>query len=149
MPLPPAPAKRAALLAPDAYTLKGTEETLDLLPAPEVTARTSPTAPPAASSSLKAPGNRSRKKPAAAPSEPAAAPARAPEPAHQVQDIKGETTVPSAPVSAPSVRPAPQRKARPNHGPTRLFVLDTNVLLHDPMSPVSYTHLTLPTSDLV
>ncbi|MFT4194408.1 PhoH family protein, partial [Ottowia sp.] len=35
------------------------------------------------------------------------------------------------PRAAPPERPAPKRKAR-GSGPTRLFVLDTNVLLHDP-----------------
>src|SRR5690606_5892390 len=38
-----------------------------------------------------------------------------------------------APTPAPAAKPARERKARKS-GPAKLFVLDTNVLLHDPMS---------------
>jgi PhoH-like ATPase len=138
MPLPPAPAKRAALLAPDAYTLKGTEETLDLMPDPEPVARRAPVTQSAAAGTRKSPVNRARTKPASAPLEPAApetAPAATAAPAPQVRAKVVETpAVSSAPGPVATARPAPQRKARPHNGPTRLFVLDTNVLLHDPMS---------------
>ena len=137
MPLPPAPAKRAALLAPDAYTLKGTEETLDLLPDPEPAARQTPVAQSAASGARKSPVNRTRTKPASAPQAPAApesTPAKVAAPAPQTPAQVVETPVTSPTRLAATARPAPQRKARANNGPTRLFVLDTNVLLHDPMS---------------
>ncbi len=136
MPLPPAPAKRAALLAPDAYTLKGTEETLDLLPDPEPAVQT-PAARSAASGARKSPLNRTRAKPDAAPLAPTAPGDTAPKaavPAPQATAKVIETPVTETPAPAASARPAPQRKARANNGPTRLFVLDTNVLLHDPMS---------------
>ena len=37
------------------------------------------------------------------------------------------------PQTAPAVEPAPRTKAKKASGATKLFVLDTNVLLHDPM----------------
>jgi len=42
----------------------------------------------------------------------------------------------AAPVPAPAPAAAPKARARPprDNGPAKLFVLDTNVLLHDPMS---------------
>jgi PhoH-like ATPase len=124
MPLPPAPTKRAALLAPDAYSLKASDASLDdfddrsgglnILPLDEP-AETAPKAPQA----------KSRKR-----GQPAQQPAAA------VDRVIAKAPEAAPPSSAPPT-PAPRRrhagKGAPS-GPARLFVLDTNVLLHDPMS---------------
>ncbi|MDE2615948.1 MAG: PhoH family protein, partial [Burkholderiales bacterium] len=116
MPLPPAPTKRAALLSPEAF---------------EAPARGKPRSGRKTSASFDGP-------------EPAAK--------AQARDMfehgGGLGVEALAPPAAPVVsvrqaaRPAaasdrPQAKTRPKRttptGPTKLFVLDTNVLLHDPM----------------
>ena len=130
MPLPPAPSRRAALLAPEAF---------------EITARprTPPTADaPAAAPARSAPASRTRKASgtaavAATPAEPmiqietrarVAEPTGAPAPARG-----GATRRAATPVAA--AKPAATRAKRATtQGPTKLFVLDTNVLLHDPTS---------------
>ncbi|MDM0048239.1 PhoH family protein [Variovorax sp. J22R115] len=129
MPLPPAPTKRAALLSPDAHDAparsshgrsgrrssdRSTEDTgsngtrplelFDRHAAEAGGAVEAPVAPRA-----KAP----------APAVPEAPPSR-----------RGETRV-SAPVAAP--QNPPRAKRGKSNGPAKLFVLDTNVLLHDPM----------------
>ena len=111
MPLPPAPTQRAAILAPSAYRSQGAAA------APADTP-----APPAAA----APASRKRASTRTAAAAPAS-PSRTP-----------PTGAPTAP--APAAPPAPARKtaaaapARKRSGPAKLFVLDTNVLLHDPTS---------------
>jgi PhoH-like ATPase len=106
MPLPPAPAKRAALL-----NTEGLE-----------TAATKP---------------RSARK-----SAPQSEPRRA---AEQVTSKPRETVVAASPIKSdplPSYKRETERKTTParavhpkkkHTGPTKLFVLDTNVLMHDPM----------------
>jgi PhoH-like ATPase len=75
------------------------------------------------------PTRRARSKPAPAP-----VPVSAPQPEAMVQ-----VETKKAPVIevAPALAPAPQSPTRPkrnkSNGPAKLFVLDTNVLLHDPM----------------
>ena len=119
MPLPPAPTRRAALLAPEAFT------------APSNTAATAPAARK----------HTTRKADAAPP------PTDAPE----ARPARARRTTPAAPApqtmaaSAPPVQtpavaavthttpPVRSRKVR-GTGPAKLFVLDTNVLLHDPTS---------------
>ncbi|MDM0033961.1 PhoH family protein [Variovorax sp. J22P271] len=127
MPLPPAPTKRAALLSPDAHDAparsshgrngrrsadRRTEQSdangpqpLELFDrhAAEAGAAIEPPPLPRA----KAP------------------PRPAPEPAVQVET--------RARVPAPAPQPAPRPKRSKSNGPAKLFVLDTNVLLHDPM----------------
>ena len=116
MPLPPPPAKRGAQLSSDVIDLAARRAksrpapAQQALPLPEDDAPLSAAQPmalmrPAAQAA--APQARAPERPAAPP--PAARPPRA----------------------APPERPAPKRKTR-GSGPTRLFVLDTNVLLHDP-----------------
>ncbi len=144
MPLPPAPAKRAALLAPDAYTLKGTEETLDVLPEPEraASARSAPAplaATPATASTKNGARNRARKAAVAVTPEVPAAPVavriETPAPAAPATARESSTERTTAPVApASSARRSNQRKTSTANGLPRLFVLDTNVLLHDPMS---------------
>lgn len=149
MPLPPAPSKRAALLSPEAYSLKAAEEPFDLVadvlpasPAPSVqavrqveratAAPTLPAGKPAGKSA-----GRGRKPAAAAPAvaegpkvQPAlerAAPAAA----------LASTQAPRIPVAAQVTASSGSRRrstGKAGAGPARLFVLDTNVLLHDPMS---------------
>ncbi len=146
MPLPPAPAKRAALLAPDAYTLKGTEETLDVLPELDMPASARPTPSPAVQPPAPPKnGSRNRPRKAAAPAAPEVSTAPAPvrgempapvAPAAPVaqRDSEIERAAPPAAAPASSARRSSQRKSSAPNGLARLFVLDTNVLLHDPMS---------------
>ena len=142
MPLPPAPTKRAALLSADALAA----------PARNVSPPTTMAATGLALSSTPTPARRGRAKPVAAksaakaidlksintprPSEVADA---APPAAFQARSVSspGVESLPSVEMqSSPGViathRPAKKRKVK-HVGPTKLFVLDTNVLMHDPM----------------
>src|SRR5450830_1123685 len=143
MPLPPAPAKRAALLSERDYDvpvarLPQTRKTASPLAEPRLTetpqarvasevAQASGQAPAAALADTSASRTRT---PRASPS----ARKTQPEPDVQVQ------TPLFAPVPAPvpaSTRTQPPADIKPkktkHNGATKLFVLDTNVLLHDPM----------------
>jgi len=143
MPLPPAPTKRAALLSPDAIDAPArsshrgsrrsgdqrADETTSNGPQPlELFDNLSSEA--AGGGEAARPSRRAKSRPA---------PASAPAP-QQPAAIQVETRVPTAP--APTYAPAPaaaapQAPVRPKRskstGPAKLFVLDTNVLLHDPM----------------
>ncbi|MGF6345552.1 PhoH family protein [Variovorax sp. W2I14] len=141
MPLPPAPTKRAALLSPDAIDAPArsshrgsrrsgdqrADETTSNGPQPlELFDNLSSEA--AGGGEASRPSRRAKSRPA---------PASAPAP-QQPAAIQVETRVPTTP--APTYAPAaaaPQAPARPKRsksaGPAKLFVLDTNVLLHDPM----------------
>jgi len=137
MPLPPAPAKRAALLAPEAYTLKGTEEALDLLPPTEPARRAPVPATPTVSTEAASKGaRRTRARKAATTTPDVMAPPVAPAQTVTTPPVTaGSASQPEKTLAATSEpRKVPQRKASVRTGPTRLFVLDTNVLLHDPMS---------------
>ncbi|MDP4622583.1 MAG: PIN domain-containing protein, partial [Hydrogenophaga sp.] len=108
MPLPPAPTQRAARVSPSAYGVSAES------PAPLRTAEPS------------APSNgpaKHREAPTAK-----AAPRR-PEPVSTPTPMVAAAAVPARKTQA-----APNKRRGPRSGPTRLFVLDTNVLLHDPMS---------------
>ncbi|MEO6856236.1 MAG: PIN domain-containing protein, partial [Rhodoferax sp.] len=122
MPLPPAPTKRAATLAREAY---------DVVAKPVKKTGTSRAPKAAANASAL------QEKPQARSVEP-------------VAELKREKPAPEAPKNTPSFdkpseaparnrnaallqEPAPKRKAPKNTGPAKLFVLDTNVLMHDPM----------------
>ncbi len=152
MPLPPAPAKRAALLSPDAY-LQNTHASSNAMtpareaeepaasPAPARSTRKTAQAPSRrsavlASSSSAAPAADA---PAiatpAAPQQPAAAkgrsrktPAPVATPAPKAAEAVQRSAAAAAPQPAPAERPRKQRST----GPKKMFVLDTNVLLHDP-----------------
>ncbi|MDM0016574.1 PhoH family protein [Variovorax saccharolyticus] len=130
MPLPPAPTKRAALLSPDAHDAparsshgrsgrrssdRRTEQSGSNGPQPlELFDRHAEEAGGAI-------------EPAPLPPK-AKTPARpAPEPAIQVETRARV----QAPIPAPQATPRPKRSK--SNGPAKLFVLDTNVLLHDPM----------------
>ena len=101
MPLPPAPAKRASLLAASAYNAA----------APVAEAASAPVATPV-TAPPKAPATAPSKKAAAAPAAPAT----------------------RAQSGTPQPRKVPARKSARRSGAAKLFVLDTNVLLHDPSS---------------
>ncbi|RUR71818.1 PhoH family protein [Variovorax guangxiensis] len=141
MPLPPAPTKRAALLSPDALDAparsshRGSRRSGDSR-ADEAAARSpqplelfdSVGAESAGGATAVRPARRTRSK---------ATPAPVSAPAPQAL-IQVETKAPAAePAAAPAVAAAPQAPARAKRskstGPAKLFVLDTNVLLHDPM----------------
>ena len=123
MPLPPAPSKRAALLSPEAY---------------DAPARTSHR--PARKTEAPVPGGPAAEKPQAGldfDPRPGGVPvneeAFREEPAPEQVENSEEAVQPKKRAAAP-VQPAPKpKKSRPT-GPSKMFVLDTNVLMHDPMS---------------
>ena len=142
MPLPPAPTKRAALLSADALaaparhvsppaTAAASGLPLSLPPASTKRGRTKPVA---AGSAVKAADMTSTGTPRL--SEPAEA---APPAALQAKNVSSPGAESSASYEkqsnsnvVASNRPAKSRKVK-HVGPTKLFVLDTNVLMHDPM----------------
>lgn len=131
MPLPPAPAKRAALLSPEAYSLKADVEAFDR-PEPVGEARSSTPEPSGTQRRSAATKTRAQK-------VEGLKPARLPQPT----DTPAAAKAAPEPVAEPTRgRKAQDRTSRvtravgrsSSKGPTRLFVLDTNVLLHDPVS---------------
>ncbi|MBO9677752.1 MAG: PhoH family protein [Acidovorax sp.] len=141
MPLPPAPTRRAALLAPEAFTASAHA-------APESTPEAESTAATPRPSHRKAPARTTRPTQALQAPQAAAAPAEA-----RAPKARGRTEpVPAAPLpvaeptrkprgaaiaqpaAAPAPAPAPRARKARGTGPSKLFVLDTNVLLHDPTS---------------
>ncbi|MDM0003689.1 PhoH family protein [Variovorax sp. J22G73] len=162
MPLPPAPSKRAALLSPDALDAparpshRGSRRAGDSRD--DASAKSGPQplelfdnlGTEGGGDAVARPARRAKAKVAPA-SAPATAPARAPVNApvsapisapvsalvsapQQPAAVQVETRVPTpspAPVAAP--QPPARAKRSKSAGPAKLFVLDTNVLLHDPM----------------
>jgi PhoH-like ATPase len=124
MPLPPAPTRRAALLSPEAYEAPARNPSKATRKS-EANFTDSPLADKPQAMDLFDPrpaGGGIVEHPAAFDGEPPATGARSPAPGAQ---RKRSQTV---------AQPAPKpKKTRPSGGPTKLFVLDTNVLLHDPM----------------
>ena len=131
MPLPPAPSKRAALLSPEAY---------------DAPARTSHKAArkteahPAARTAAEKPQAGLDLEPHAGGLGLETAVARESDSFDDIEvleDIAEPVTAKKRPATPPvqhHVQPAAKaRKPRPS-GPSKLFVLDTNVLMHDPMS---------------
>jgi PhoH-like ATPase len=106
MPLPPAPTQRAARVSPSAYGVSAES------PAPLKAAGTS---------AVRSSPAKHREAPVAKAAQ------RRPETA--AEPIPMAAALPASQTS----RPATKRRGS-RSGPTRLFVLDTNVLLHDPMS---------------
>ncbi len=141
MPLPPAPSRRAALLAPEAFEITARPRVAQPSanePAVAATAR----ATPAARSGRKADSGASAA--AALSTVPlvqvetrsrTAEPA--PTPAARTTSTRKARTANAAPAPANTATPTSSvtrsKKSAPQ-GPTKLFVLDTNVLLHDPTS---------------
>ncbi|MGA8392552.1 MAG: PhoH family protein [Burkholderiaceae bacterium] len=134
MPLPPAPAKRAALLTPEAH------DHAVAVPAARTTRKPAP-APVGQNQAARPQGRESRDPTGkAAPARPIAEPeldldlpadspvARSASGARR----RSEPVAQAATAAAVSALDATARKARPK-GPAKLFVIDTNVLMHDPM----------------
>ncbi len=114
MPLPPAPTQRASRLSSKAMALlesaTDTPEAADTSAAALATPQLAP----------KLAATRNRKTAAALSASSADVPPVAP--------------VTATPTSAAPVKSLARARKGRNHGPTKLFVLDTNVLMHDPMS---------------
>ena len=137
MPLPPAPTRRATILSTDAYDNKKrparstapealSEEAPEAPATATAVAATKATRPPVGVTATASPPPRTTAPaPAAAPRKRAAAKTRT--------AAVPEAAPPSASPAPTPAAPAKQRKAR-SEGPSKLFVLDTNVLLHDPTS---------------
>lgn len=131
MPLPPAPTQRATLLSPDALEAPARPRSKSsrrvTAAQRDIEIETPSTTPP-----------EPQDKPQAAPTARGRSRARTPEskPAEEAM-IQIETK--KAPIPEPEARPVVSRTTatRDTHkkikGPPKLFVLDTNVLLHDPM----------------
>ncbi len=118
MPLPPAPTKRAALLSPEAY---------------DAPARSAHKASRKSEASFQ--GTPLAEKPQALDFDPRPGGgdhpvALADEPAAPVKMVQVETRKRA---TAPAPQPAAQPRKPRHSGPAKLFVLDTNVLMHDPM----------------
>ncbi len=135
MPLPPAPSRRAALLSPEAYDNKAIPSRTNTRAAssePDAdeagTAAVAPAASPTRTSTARS------KASASAPiaTTAAATPAKS-APASRRSAPSKATTPSAAPAPAPT-EAAPRSKKARTQGPAKLFVLDTNVLLHDPTS---------------
>ena len=135
MPLPPAPSRRAALLSPEAYDNKATPSRTNTRAAssePDAdeagTAAVAPVASTARASTARS------KASASAPvvTTAAATPAKS-APATRRSAPSKAATPSAAPAPAPT-EAAPRSKKARTQGPAKLFVLDTNVLLHDPTS---------------
>ncbi len=138
-PLPPAPTQRAALLAKDAYS-SASRNRRSAPDDPEV--KTPHASALAQDEQEVAPRPAARK---ATRSESSAAaeqmkrnPARSrrlkqDEPGDDIPPGRLPSPEPAAVAEPAAPRTQPRRAARKATGPTKLFVLDTNVLLHDPM----------------
>ncbi len=131
MPLPPAPAKRAALLAKDAYQTsarsasKGPRKQAardESEPSPEIQSHPVALQADSARQSTRPTGRKTA--PASDRSEPSKVRQTA---------VRSEESMAAAAEEMPKGRREPRRAARKPTGPTKLFVLDTNVLMHDPM----------------
>ena len=120
MPLPPPPAKRGAKLPPDVIDLSARR------------AKSRPSERPTAVAQHPLPlVDHSIDTVSALPVRTARAPARPDVPA-----VARPTASARPPASSGNAAAAPSRRTRKarHQGPSRLFVLDTNVLLHDPMA---------------
>ncbi|MBB1650859.1 MULTISPECIES: PhoH family protein [Delftia] len=156
MPLPPAPGRRAAKLSPEAFLPVRGAQHADPLPAddlPDAAEAAAAAAPrkrkpaPAsnntATAAKPAPARGRNAKPASPAPAPAATTAAPSSRQRRATDNSTATAAPSSTRSAnksstdakpAALLAAPVRPRRARTGPKTLFVLDTNVLLHDPTS---------------
>ena len=134
MPLPPAPGRRAARLSPEAYENKvnparASSRTVAAEPE-EVNETIALEAPTAA-----APMRRRTRNTAEAATKAAAPAVATPKSTTSTRQAAAKKTISNTPVTASN---GSQGKSLPRskktQGPAKLFVLDTNVLLHDPTS---------------
>ena len=131
MPLPKPPAKRGSVLDPSAF---------DAQSAPKPSRRSLPK--PAAVEDSSALELQPPQQPVAAPpitpavvlAAPVEAKAPAAAPARPARTPRTKAAVAAAPAPAPAAATRPRRNRASTGGPAKLFVLDTNVLMHDPMS---------------
>ncbi|MDP2066349.1 MAG: PhoH family protein [Burkholderiaceae bacterium] len=127
MPLPPAPAKRAALLAPEAY---------------DAPARTPPRAARKPEARADHPSQAEQPRAVALDlldDRTGGAPDAAAQTTALLDDLQSRCAArePATPRHKGPMAPVAQAAPRPKRkssGPAKLFVLDTNVLMHDPMS---------------
>ncbi|MEY4764115.1 MAG: hypothetical protein RI907_788 [Pseudomonadota bacterium] len=132
MPLPKPPTKRADMLTADDYTSQPK-------PAKPAKARSRTTASVANATSVAAPPVLELVK-NTAPTAPAKAEPVAPAALPTVAEkVVAPAPTAAAPASSAKAKATPTssgttRRRKPADGPAKLFVLDTNVLLHDPMS---------------
>ncbi len=122
MPLPPPPTRRASRLEPEAFLAAPAAARTTTADAAAMPPQAHPGS--AAARSARTP-TRTRQTVAALTAPPPAAPPAAPAPA--------AARAQAAPAAAAAPQPRRTRKTR-GSGPAKLFVLDTNVLLHDPSS---------------
>ncbi|WP_288896408.1 PhoH family protein [uncultured Delftia sp.] len=159
MPLPPAPGRRAAKLSPEAFLPVRGAQHADPLPADDlpdaveavaaVAPRKRKPAPASATTTTTTTTTAAKPAPARGRNTKAASPAPAPAtaaPANRQRRATDKSNATAAPSSARSTNrsateakpaallAAPVRPRRTRTGPKTLFVLDTNVLLHDPTS---------------
>ncbi|MDM0069217.1 PhoH family protein [Variovorax sp. J31P207] len=127
MPLPPAPTKRAALLSPDAHDApaRSSHGRSGRRSADRRTEQSDSNGPQPLELF-----DRHAAEAGAAIEPPPLPRAKAPPRPVQEPAVQVETRV-RAPAPAPQVAQRPKRSK--SNGPAKLFVLDTNVLLHDPM----------------
>ena len=134
MPLPPAPGRRAARLSPEAYENKvnparASSRTVAAEPE-EVHETIAPEAPTAA-----APVRRRTRNTAEAATKAAAPAVATPKSTTSTRQAAAKKAISNTPATASN---GSQGKSLPRskktQGPAKLFVLDTNVLLHDPTS---------------
>ncbi|MFN4361813.1 MAG: PhoH family protein [Hylemonella sp.] len=120
MPLPPAPTKRAALLSPEAFEApaRGKARTGRKATAVFDDSQDSPSDKPQARDLFEHGGGLGD--------------AVAPAPLIQVETRRPQASRPAS-ASEHREQTRPRTKKTPPTGPTKLFVLDTNVLMHDPM----------------
>jgi PhoH-like ATPase len=139
MPLPPAPSKRAALLSSESFRLRADVEDIGALPVPLVDDAPEPIPAPQKTASkpqsrksprVERPSVRAEQ-PAPRPAEPASG--SGPQVARGAPDSSMKLVDEPA-QSRTTKRQSSRKRSGPSTGPARLFVLDTNVLLHDPMS---------------
>ena len=135
MPLPPAPSRRAALLSPEAYDNKAKPARTNTRSAVNETEVDEPTIAVAAPTASAARSTKTRSKASA--STPAVAAAPAATTTTPTSTTRRSAPAKAAPSATPAAAPAetvPRSKKTRSQGPAKLFVLDTNVLLHDPTS---------------
>ena len=137
MPLPPAPGRRAARLSPEAYENKvnparASSRTVAAEPE-EVNETIALEAPTAA-----APMRRRTRNTAEAATKATAPAVATPKSTTSTRQAAAKKTISNTPVTASNGSQGSQGKSLPRskktQGPAKLFVLDTNVLLHDPTS---------------
>ena len=125
MPLPPAPTQRASRLSHKAFESSITESASPAMVQVETKPQQSPVA--VTTADHKAPKSSSRSRPSVTALDLSSAPAQPP-----VRADKAKSTTSSA-TTAHRTSPAVAARPKRRNGPSKLFVLDTNVLMHDPM----------------